>query len=338
MYYTEVTNSKKQNADKKELHELVLFLKFIKQKRWLFFLAVLVCSIIVYALTYDSLTFTSKITLYTSENSTSNIITSGTQIERDVNRLVQPSTKFSQIYSIVYSQKMLDHLITKFNLYHHYGIKPADEFAKQKARQIIKGRITVRQEFEGIFSIIVKDNNNNILACDIANELALKAKDLSLEIQVASLQNSIKVYNSLYDEIRNTTVNDTKEINAAIASLHELIESVRTLNIRNYAHINNTLSGLTERINQDYENLTELNKIRGYALKAIDDTKLPTFFILGEALSDSYTYGDSYKTKVLITGLKSLLAGALISLVVFFFYFEAKILIARYSDTNPIDN
>jgi hypothetical protein len=190
-----------------------------------------------------------------------------------------------KLFQFIYKKEMIDHLITKFNLYTHYGIDPGKENAYARIRKQIKSKIKLVPSENNMLVISVKDRYDNRIIADIANEIAIKLNEYNIIYFTEYMEMRMELYNDIYKDIKSKADVEIVNLNQSVDNMKSLISS---LDIK-YSDIVRTgynLSMLNDKINDHAQNLIELNHINKMAYQKLKNEGMNMVKIVEEALPD----------------------------------------------------
>jgi len=189
----------------------------------------------------------------------------------------------SRIYNMVYSKEMYDHLINKFDLYAHFGLDPAKPSHYSLLRTILKQNITLFQGATKALAIQVTDRISGVMSANIANEIVRKSNEMNRRYITEKIENRIKIYTKLHDEIKAQTEIDIQSINPSINRLNEALGKFN----ENSLEMQKTLFSLneiTKKIEGDVGQLLQISKVNSWTLNAMQDDVISNVLILQDAL------------------------------------------------------
>jgi hypothetical protein len=189
----------------------------------------------------------------------------------------------NRLYNIVYSKEMFDHLIGKFDLYTHYGFDPSAAPSYSIIRRLIKDNITLYQGAARALTIQVTDKTSGEMSANIANEIASKANEMNKRYITEKIQNRIKVYSKLHDEIRGQTQADIATINLGIDKLNNVLDHFGN-NKPELTDLLYSLNDISKRIGGDVDRLLTISNVNSWTLNALQDDMINNVQVLQDAL------------------------------------------------------
>ena len=195
----------------------------------------------------------------------------------------------NRMYNMIYSKEMYDHLIGKFNLYAHFGLDPQNSSSYALLRKIIKSRINLSQGAARALTIQVSDRTSGVMSANIANEIAHKANEMNKKYITDKIENRIKIYTKLHDEIRNQTQADIANINLGIDNLKDVLNLYESQNRYDRKSIEveklmNSLNVLSAKIEGDVGQLVRISNVNSWTLNVVQEDVMSNVLILQDAL------------------------------------------------------
>lgn len=201
----------------------------------------------------------------------------------DVNSLQNRNESYT-IINWVYSTELLNHLISKFDLYKHYDINASEPDAYSKCFNKITQAINVYLTPYGAVRINAKDKDR-FVAANIANEILIQIDKLNKEKIVENRKYAIREYDFLLKEF-------SADVNSQRDSIKSLINSFSKLAKENKVDFEKTEVTINSLSNAslNYERLSNdwltLRKVHLLSLKELEKFNLPNFVILQYALPE----------------------------------------------------
>ncbi len=282
MLFRNITNlaDKKLQSGRMSNEQLILELK--KRKIWLllFVLGCFFISFYIQQLYFNSYSGTVHFTM-----------TSGSIMDVSIYEPAKPEKIYieqkdiSKVFSIIYSNEVLDALIKKYNLYQHYQIDTLNTYHYEILIQILIENIDLKVINENLVSLSFR-NNNNILAADIANEIVEQVNFYYKKQYKNLLKDKIRLYETIMNDVaekdsllRNDiyrVINDIKPFAMALPENHEDPHSLRK-----------KIDYLIDQLYFNKENFLGTYKLYRSALKATDELDIRILTVLRRALPET---------------------------------------------------
>ena len=201
----------------------------------------------------------------------------------DVNSLQNLNESYT-IINWVYSTQLINHLISKFELYKHYDIDSSESDSYSNCFNRITQAINVYLTPYGAVRINVKDKDR-FMAADLANEILIQVDKLNKEKIVENRKFSIREYEFLLKEF-------SADVNSQRDSIKSIINSFSKIAKENKIDFEKTESTINSLANAsfNYERLSNewltLRKVHLLSLKELEKFNLPSFVILQYALPE----------------------------------------------------
>ena len=256
-------------------HQVILYLN--RNKRYIFLGGIL--SVFIYFLTVfiSPRTYQSGAIIYNTGSTNKGNGSRNEQVVQDLN-------DGYTIINWVYSTELVDHLISKFNLYDHYGIDTISKDAYAKCFNAVSNNVAVSITPYNAVKITVKDKDR-ILASRIANEILNQVDDLNEQMVIARKKQVVHEYDVLLDELSREVNSQRDSIKILAASLSRLKTTSGNYSVK----IEGIVNSLTQT-SLGYEKLAGewLNVRKSYllSLKYIEKYNLPSFVIIQHALPE----------------------------------------------------
>lgn len=202
----------------------------------------------------------------------------------DVNSLQNLNESYT-IINWVYSTQLINHLISKFDLYNHYNINATSSDAYSRCFNKITQAINVYLTPYGAVRINTKDKDR-FIAADIANEILIQIDKLNKEKIVENRKFAIREYEFLLKEF-------SADVNSQRDSIKNILSSFSKLAKENKIDFEKTKTTINSLTNAslNYERLSgdwlTLRKVHLLSLKELEKFNLPNFVILQYALPEA---------------------------------------------------
>ena len=237
-------------------------------------LSVIICLLI---LLYYPKSFESSAIIYNTNNANKLSNAQNEQAIQDVN-------DGYTIINWVYSTELINHLISKFDLYVHYRIDTTQKDYNAECFNEVSQNVAVSMTPYNAVKITVSDIDGK-LASSMANEILNKVDGLNAQMFIARKKQVVHEYEVLLDELSN-------EVTAQRDSIKELVRSLAQIqgtSGRYSAQIENTINSLNKSHLQ-YENVLgewmNAKKAHLLSLKYLEKYNLPSFVIIQYALPE----------------------------------------------------
>jgi len=201
----------------------------------------------------------------------------------DVNSLQNLNESYT-IINWVYSTQLINHLISKFDLYKHYDIDASAADAYSRCFNKITQAINVYLTPYGAVRVNTKDKDR-FVAADIANEILVQIDKLNKEKIVENRKFAIREYEFLLKEFSVDVTSQRDSIKSIINAFSKLAKENK-IDFEKTEKTINSLSNASfnyERLSGDW--LT-LRKVHLLSLKELEEFNLPNFIILQHALPE----------------------------------------------------
>ncbi len=202
----------------------------------------------------------------------------------DANSLQNLNESYT-IINWVYSTQLINHLITKFDLYKHYNIDASISDSYSICFNKITQSINVYLTPYGAVRINTKDKDR-FVAADIANEILVHIDKLNKEKIIENRKFAIREYEFLLKEF-------SVDVNSQRDSIKSIINSFSKLAKENKIDFEKTEKTINNLSNAsfNYERLSgdwlTLRKVHLLSLKELEKFNLPSFVILQYALPEA---------------------------------------------------
>lgn len=107
-----------------------------------------------------------------------------------------------QLIQVLSSETLRRHIITEFNLFEHYGVKPSDEHAWHKVNGVYSSNVSFMPSRYRSVRIEVLDNNPQ-MAAKLANAIVVSADSLTREAKRLVAQKALEVLEFHYQQVLN---------------------------------------------------------------------------------------------------------------------------------------
>jgi len=152
---------------------------------------------------------------------------------------------------------------------------------------ILRKNITLTEGPSKVLLVTVTDAADRMLAANIANEIGRKANEVNKAIYISNMQQRIKVYNTLYSDLKNQMSADTKELRSSIDSLQTMLAgfsrnfSSRTNEeLKGIAALQSHFNDISREIEESVHNYLVTSNIYAASLKTVEEDKLPFVGVL----------------------------------------------------------
>lgn len=193
----------------------------------------------------------------------------------------------SESYTIinwVYSTQLIDHLITKFDLYKHYGISQTEPDFYSKCFNEISQGINVHLTSYGAVQISVQDQDR-FLAAAITNEILNQIDKLNKEKVVENRKYIIHEYEFLLKEFSSDVNSQRDTVKRMISSLSQISKGANAKS-QKADEVMNSLSTASKNYEKLSSEWLALRKVHLLSLKELEKFNLPNFVIVQYALPE----------------------------------------------------
>ena len=219
------------------------------------------------------------------------------------------SVSIERIYSLIYSDEMVQSIDKQFDLMNHYEIDFPDEYKQSKLVQKFTSNVHLYKESENVIKLIVTDYNAEY-AARFANAIANKLIEMNLLFAQKMIEQKAGLYTFLVDEITRRSQNNIQLLQKSFTDAVNINYNKKDGD--NLKHIFDVQSKLDETLGTFKNSISELSKTNeaySWSLKAFENYKTTSIFVLNKAYPD-------YEGKVL-RYFKALLMGIGFSLLTF---------------------
>ena len=252
-------------------HQVVHYLK--QKKAYIVLGGVIAVVFYCYSLIFFSKTYESSAIVY----NTNNKIKSPSQAVQDAN-------DGYTIINWVYSTELINHLISRFNIYEHFEIDTIKADAYAVCFNAVSSNVSVSTTPYGAVKISYRDRDRYFAAA-ITNEILSQVDKLNEQMVFAVRKQAIHEYDILLGELSRDLNSQRDSIKETILSLSNL-QKTHQISSFGISNAVNTLS----RTASNYESLASewLNTRKSYllSLKLIEKSNLPSFVIVQHALPE----------------------------------------------------
>jgi len=265
-------------------------IKYIKQKRIPVFLGGLsfVFAYLLFLLFYPKKYESSAVIYNSNKNRTESLKQDNT---------LQGLNESYTIINWVYSTQLINHVISKFNLYQHYEIDKSHPDAYSSCFEEASSAISINLTPYGAVKITVKDKNR-FLAAALTNEIIYQIDKLNEQKVIENRKYVIREYEFLLKEF---TVDVNSQHDSIGKFLSVLAQYSQNGNINKWKQ-EEVMNSLVNSA-KNYERLSSewlvLRKAHLLSLKELEKFNLPNFVILQLALPEKANSPYSFSNLVL---------------------------------------
>ncbi|MEY4594623.1 MAG: hypothetical protein RIQ47_1033 [Bacteroidota bacterium] len=247
----------------------------LSQKKWRYsFLLIFIFTAGVFFFRYTILSYTSTTTLVVIDG----LKQENRNTEKQLPDFLLPSDQFNRVLQVVNSSEMYDHLIKKFNLYHHYSIEENQEFHYEKAIRKLRSCIEAKKTPYNSISITVSDRYRYV-AFEMANEIAVFANELNRKQLEIIQRKRVAVYEKTNKILSDRLTLQKRGLDSLLARLPQ-----RESTIINAAE--NELQQSVNRLGRTLDDYSALLREQLFILEALRDVNAPTIVQQQKALQD----------------------------------------------------
>ena len=198
---------------------------------------------------------------------------------------LQVSVVQERVYQLAYSSEMMNYLIQKFNLYHHYGIDTTGiNFYAKTVKRITKA-IRLKKISPDVSSIIVTDRNNEV-AANMANAIVSKLDLMNKKYLIDKIQANLNFYDSFVKEAANISKEQNQKLFEYMEVLNKNRQKGGSQVIKPLSEIEFSLYGAATQIEQMTTQLILARNLYINALSAQKAKNLPSLVVIKRALPD----------------------------------------------------
>lgn len=287
--------------------ETKLFLQLVRKNRWWVFTATILGFIggfFIYRICFSDYT-AQTILLINIEKAEQK---GATESERYAFSLLN-SVNMDRIYSLIYSDEMIQYLDKEYNLMSHYNISYSNEFKYNKLVKTVTSKINLYKESESVIKLAVNDYDA-AFAAKLANGVAAKLIDMNLLFAQKVIEQKTELYNSMVNELTKSSLLSIKELHKSFTGIANIDYKNREPEyIKNFMEIQSKLDNTLANFTSSISDLGKINQVYALSLKAFENYKTTSIFILNKAYPD-------YDAKIL-RYLKAIALGIGVSILTF---------------------
>jgi len=275
------------------MHDLILLRVFIKKFKWFYFAA---CIGLFSACAYyyqKHTVYVSNITFLVNSSNLAEVLwTNSTEGQFEA---PNDDRGYNRICQIIYSSRMIDYLIEKFDLYKHYGIGRNHPDSYLIVTKLLKSYMKVSISNTRIITVRVSDRLDYNVAANMANAIGKKVNDINRQITIESLTRKTEIFETLSKDLRSSSQREFEQMDSLLRKLEITLKT--TVKDEGYKQILSMFIGNLENKSEKYfKDLFESYKYRLYSMYSLQEKNLPSISVLEKALPDKESkFQGSYK-------------------------------------------
>lgn len=234
--------------------------------------------------------------------------------------LLQDVPTSVRVFHLPTSTAMIDHLITEFDLYTHYGIDPNGPLHYELASTRLLGNIDIQLLDDRSANITIRDEDR-AMAADMANAVYEKLKAMNEEQVMGSLERRIALYERVINNLEKRSSAQTAQLIALVAELKKPSGRNGGSNVTNEQvdAINFKLSELAAQLTVANEELSQAAEGLEISAALEKESDVPDVHLVRKAVQD---IGTSEKRIWVNTLLFTMIGAVILAVVVLAVWFK----------------
>lgn len=269
---------------------------------------------------YNKFTSTCNFTIASSE-----MIELGTFDPNEPEKFYFDRSGTNRIFSIVYSNDILDHLIKKFDLYTHYNVDSTSALHYENVVETLMSRIAMKKIDFNLVALTATDKDP-LMAAAIANEAVDQINVTFRNLYLNKLKKKIVFYENMLKDIHTQ---DSVQRNYLYSMLNDIRNVTNIISPNaDQGKLNDQLRGITDQLKNNSDNISKTYQLYRSAYGALELYDLQTVQVIRKALPEQ---GKGIFRKVVVSVAVTFFMGCVLLLALYFYLVNKPLLKILFS-------